>query len=129
MLRIQDVTYLVRDLDDGVRFFVDVLGFELRQDDTYAGGWRRVVVGPPGGGTGLVLALPSSDDAPVGRQAGDGVAFFLETDDFATQYARMKAHGVRFREEPRYESYGTVVVFEDLNGMPWDLIQPPRQAR
>ncbi|MGH1564263.1 VOC family protein [Mumia sp. DW29H23] len=126
MLRIQDVTYLVRDLDEAIGFFVDVLGFELRQDDTFDGGWRRVVVGPGGGDTGLVLTLPSGDDAPVGRQAGDTVAFFLETDDFTTQYARMRDHGVRFREEPRYESYGTVVVFEDPYGMPWDLIQPPR---
>ncbi|MDF2847617.1 MAG: hypothetical protein K0R97_1599, partial [Oerskovia sp.] len=30
-----------------------------------------------------------------------------------------------FREEPRHEAYGTVAVFEDLDGTPWDLIQPP----
>jgi len=30
---------------------------------------------------------------------------------------------VRFVEEPRYETYGTVVVFEDLYGNRWDLIE------
>ncbi|WP_125776507.1 VOC family protein [Antribacter gilvus] len=124
MLRLSDVTYLVRDHDEALRFFVDVLGFAVRQDDTYESGWRRVVVGPAEGGTGLVLAL-AEDDAAVGRQAGGDVAFFLETDDFAAQHARMLAGGVRFREEPRHEAYGTVAVFEDLYGMPWDLIQPP----
>ncbi len=61
----------------------------------------------------------------MGRPVGDEVAFFLRTDDFAAQHARMLAHGVRFLEEPRHEAYGTVAVFQDLYGTPWDLIQPP----
>jgi hypothetical protein len=60
----------------------------------------------------------------VGRRAATSPVF-LETDDFAAQHARMLSHGVVFREEPRHEPYGTVAVFEDLHGMPWDLIQPP----
>jgi len=35
----------------------------------------------------------------------------------------MRAAGVQFREAPRSEPYGTVVVFEDLYGNAWDLIQ------
>lgn len=127
MLRLSDVTYLVRDHDEAITFFVDALGFALREDETNAAGRRRVVVGPADGGTGLVLALTDVADA-VGRQAAGKVAFFLETDDFAAQHARMLAAGVRFREEPRYEVYGTVAVFEDLYGMPWDLIEPPSGA-
>ncbi|MFD6166190.1 VOC family protein [Oerskovia sp. NPDC060287] len=131
MIRLENATYLVHDLDDAIAFFTEALGFTLRQDETFEGGWRRVVVGPgtegDTAGTGLVLALATSDDARarVGRQAGDEVAFFLQTDDFATQHARMLAHGVRFREEPRHEAYGTVAIFEDLYGTAWDLIEPP----
>ncbi|WP_273653988.1 VOC family protein [Cellulomonas fimi] len=124
MIRLRDVTFLVHDHDEALTFFVDALGFTVRQDETFPGGWRRVVVGPPDGGTGLVLA-PARDGDPVGRQAGGDVAFFLETDDFAAQHARMLRHGVRFREEPRHEPYGTVAVFEDLYGGAWDLIEPP----
>lgn len=124
MLHLQNVTYLVRDHEEALAFFVDALGFTVRQDETFDGGWRRVVVGPADGGTGFVLAL-HPDASALGSQAGGDVAFFLETDDFTTQHERMLAHGVHFREEPRHESYGTVAVFEDLYGMPWDLIQPP----
>jgi uncharacterized glyoxalase superfamily protein PhnB len=124
MIRLQNVTYLVRDHDEALAFLVDALGFVVRQDETSATGWRRVVVGPEGAGAGLVLAL-GDDPERVGRQAGDDVAFFLETDDFAAQHARMLAHGVVFREEPRHEPYGTVAIFEDPYGAPWDLIQPP----
>lgn len=35
----------------------------------------------------------------------------------------MKSKGVSFLEEPRKEPYGTVVVFEDLYGTKWDLIE------
>ncbi|GAA1413127.1 VOC family protein [Oerskovia paurometabola] len=128
MLSLENATYLVHDLDDAIEFFTDALGFTLRQDETFEGGWRRVVVSPGAGeAPGLVLALATSDDARarVGRPAGDEVAFFLRTDDFAAQHARMLARGVTFREEPRHEPYGTVAVFEDLYGTPWDLIQPP----
>jgi catechol 2,3-dioxygenase-like lactoylglutathione lyase family enzyme len=130
VLRLSDVTYLVLDHDEAITFFVDALGFVVREDETNESGRRRVVVGPMDGGTGFVLAVTASVDAAgaVGRQAGGKVAFFLETDDFAAQHARMTAAGVRFREEPRHEVYGTVAVFEDLYGMPWDLIQPPAQG-
>lgn len=127
MIRIQNVTYLVDDQDKALAFFVDALGFVVRQDETFDGGWRRVVVGPEGEGAGFVLAV-AADPSQVGRQAGDDVAFFLETDDFDSAHARMIANGVRFREEPRHETYGTVAIFEDLYGALWDLIQPPRVA-
>lgn len=49
---------------------------------------------------------------------------FVHSQDFAADHARMTAAGVRFLEEPRYEAYGTVAVFEDLYGNRFDLIQP-----
>lgn len=122
MLSLTLATYLVRDHDAAISFFVDALGFTLREDETRPNGSRWVVVGPDEG-PGLRLAIASPTD-PLGRQAGDGVGFFLRTDDFAAQHARMVAAGVRFLEEPRYETYGTVVVFADLDGQRWDLIEP-----
>jgi hypothetical protein len=60
----------------------------------------------------------------VGDQHGGRVGFFLHTDDFARDHARLAARGVRFDGEPRHEAYGTVIVFEDLYGNRWDLIGP-----
>lgn len=64
----------------------------------------------------------------VGNQAGGRVMLFLETDDFDADYQRMRSAGVTFLEEPRHEAYGSVVVFTDLYGTKWDLIQPKRSA-
>jgi len=36
----------------------------------------------------------------------------------------MKERGIEFVREPAEEDYGTVVVFKDLYGNLWDLIEP-----
>jgi len=121
------VTYLVDDYDTAIRFFTRGLGFSLVEDTPQGEGKRWVTVAPRrSDGTRLLLARAINDEqrAAIGHQGGGRVLFFLHTDDFAGDYARMQAHGVHFREAPRYETYGTVAVFEDLYGNAWDLIQP-----
>lgn len=125
MSRVALVSLLVPDYDEAIAFFVDVLGFELAEDRD-EGRKRWVVVRPPGAETGLVLARadsPAQREA-MGNQLGGRVGFFLHTDDFARDHARMTAAGVRFHEEPRHEAYGTVAVWEDPWGNTWDLLEP-----
>ncbi|MFJ8648367.1 VOC family protein [Streptomyces sp. NPDC093546] len=122
------VTLVVRDYDEALAFYTGALGFELVEDSPRADGSRWVVVRPrgAGAGTGLLLARARGEEqqASVGAQTGGRVGFFLHTEDFAADHARMRAAGVRFLEEPRHEPYGTVAVFEDLYGNRWDLLQP-----
>ena len=49
MPAIATVTYLVRDTEGAIGFFVQKLGFELAADDDLGDGKRWVVVTPPGG--------------------------------------------------------------------------------
>jgi catechol 2,3-dioxygenase-like lactoylglutathione lyase family enzyme len=121
--RLSLTALLVRDYDEAIDFYVRKVGFELRHDTDQGGGKRWVVVGPAGGGAGLLLAKPT-DGRGVGEQGAGRVFLFLETDDFDRDHARMAAAGVRFLETPRREAYGAVAVFEDLYGNRWDLIQP-----
>jgi catechol 2,3-dioxygenase-like lactoylglutathione lyase family enzyme len=124
--RIGAVTFLVRDYDEAIDWFTRALGFALVADTALGGGKRWVLVAPGDGGTPLLLAEASgeSQTARIGDQTGGRVAFFLHTDDFASDHARMITEGVRFREEPRHEPYGTVAVFEDFCGNLRDLIEP-----
>jgi catechol 2,3-dioxygenase-like lactoylglutathione lyase family enzyme len=124
---IATVALVVADYDAAIEFYCRKLGFELRADTDLGDGKRWVVVAPPGG-RGAALLLARADGAAqrerVGDQTGGRVGFFLETDDFARDRARLTAAGVRFREQPRQERYGMVAVFEDLYGNRWDLIEP-----
>lgn len=129
MRRLGAVSYLVRDYDEAIAWFTGVLGFALIEDTPLEGGKRWVLVAASRHAeTPLLLARASGDaqQAQVGRQAGGRVFLFLETDDFARDHQRMLALGVQFREAPRIEAYGTVAVFLDLYGNPWDLLQRHR---
>jgi catechol 2,3-dioxygenase-like lactoylglutathione lyase family enzyme len=126
------VTVVVSDYDPAISFFVNALGFDLIEDSpaqTNDGRPKRwVVVRPPGGETGLLLARADGDEqlAVVGRQAAGRVGFFLHVDDFETAHARLTAAGVQFARPPRDEPYGRVAVFIDIAGNSWDLIGPAR---
>jgi catechol 2,3-dioxygenase-like lactoylglutathione lyase family enzyme len=121
---------VVDDYDEAIRFFVDALGFDLVEDSealTNDGRAKRwVVVRPPGGQTGLLLARADGHEqaAIVGQQTAGRVGFFLRVDDFAVAYARMQRAGVEFVSEPRTEPYGQVAVFVDIAGNRWDLLGP-----
>ncbi|TXL89264.1 VOC family protein [Streptomyces sp. IB2014 016-6] len=130
MSHIALVTLVVRDYDEAIAFYTGPLDFELVEDTDRGDGSRWVVVRPRGSAAALLLARAADDDqrASVGAQAGGRVGFFLHTDDFARDHARMTAAGVRFLEEPRHEPYGSVAVFEDLYGNRWDLLQPTPTA-
>lgn len=127
---IATITYVVRDYDDAIEFFVEKLGFELIEDtslDPEEPGKRWVLVRPRGAaGCSLLLAkaIDESQLAAVGNQSGGRVFLFLNTDDFWRDYRTMQDKGVVFEGPPREEAYGTVAVFVDLYGNKWDLIEP-----
>ncbi|GAA3946197.1 VOC family protein [Hymenobacter algoricola] len=121
------LSLLVRDYDEALTYYIGKLGFILLEDTDQGGGRRWVVIAPaPAAATRLVLARADTpeQEAAVGSQGGGRVWLFLHTDDFAHDYARLRARGVEFVEEPRHESYGSVVVFRDLYGNKWDLLEP-----
>ncbi|MFD6187965.1 VOC family protein [Streptomyces sp. NPDC060275] len=128
MTRIALVALVVDDYDEAIRFYTEALGFRVAEDRPRPDGSRWVVVEPGGPDTGTALLLARAKGevqrARVGDQTGGRVGFFLYTDDFARDHARMTAAGVTFLEEPRHEPYGSVAVFQDLYGNRWDLLQP-----
>ena len=118
---------LVDDYDRAIAYYTQVLGFRLVEDTVQGADKRFVRVTPPGNGnTDLLLAKAAKPEqaARIGDQTGGRVFLFLHTDDFWRDYNAYKTRGVDFTEEPREETYGTVVVFRDLYGNKWDLVEP-----
>lgn len=123
--RLSLTSIIVDNYDKAISFYVDKLGFELRQDTRLSEDKRWVVVAPRGAASGLLLARAADDRQrrAIGNQSGGRVFLFLETDDFARDHLAYAGRGVIFLEKPRQEDYGIVAVFEDLYGNRWDLIQ------
>ncbi len=123
---IGSIALVVKNYDDAIAFYTQKLQFELIEDTDLGDGKRWVLISPPNSsGTKLLLAQASSaeQELAVGNQAGGRVFLFLHSNDFWRDYHLMQANGVEFTEEPRVEEYGTVVVFKDLYGTKWDLLQ------
>jgi catechol 2,3-dioxygenase-like lactoylglutathione lyase family enzyme len=124
------VTLIVTSYDPAIEFFVEKLGFDLVEDSpsvTHDGRPKRwVVVRPPGGQSGILLAQADGDEraSTLGGQVAGRVGFFLRVDDFDQAFDRMAAEGVEFVSPPRTESYGRVAVFLDVAGNRWDLLGP-----
>ncbi len=124
---IAHIALVVRDYDEAIAWYRDMLGFTL-VEDTYQPEQdkRWVLMAPPGSqGTTLLLARASNDRQAdfIGDQAGGRVFLFLQTDDFWRDYKAMQDRGVTFTREPKTAPYGTVAVFRDLYGTLWDLVE------
>ncbi len=121
------VALVVRDYDEAIEFYVNVLGFWLVEDTFIAAQNKRwVLVAPPGSTeTKLLLAcaVGPEQSSRIGNQTGGRVSLFLHTDDFWRDYQEFQSKGVIFVRDPTEESYGPVAVFKDLYGNLWDLLQ------
>jgi catechol 2,3-dioxygenase-like lactoylglutathione lyase family enzyme len=122
------VSIVVRDYDEAIDFYTRVLGFELVEDTVLSPVKRWVVVRPPGSegrGCHLLLAKAANpeQESRIGNQTGGRVFLFLYTDDIRRDHESLLRHGVTIVRPPTQEEYGTVLVFSDLYGNLWDLIQ------
>ena len=81
----------VRDSDQALAFYVDVLGFEKRVDFVYGPGIRWIEVAPPGAANTLAL-VPSGEGAPADREP---TCCALASRDIAADHAALHAAGVR----------------------------------
>ena len=124
------VAYLAADYDDAIAWFQSALGWVLVEDTDRGNGKRWVIMKPNAAAeTGFLIAKAVGEQtAGIGKHAAGRVGYFLRTDDFETLHAQMLAANVHFEEEPRYEPYGTVAVFQDLYGNRWDLLGPARTS-
>src|SRR5262245_32026193 len=117
MQRLATVTVLVREYDEAITYYTQILGFRLLENTPLSASKRWVRVAPPdSAGACLLLAKAANPEQErrIGDQAGGRVFLFLETDDCRRDHQAMRARGVQFLESPRVESYGTVAVFTDF---------------
>jgi catechol 2,3-dioxygenase-like lactoylglutathione lyase family enzyme len=116
------IRYLVSDVDAAVKFYIDILGFELVEK------W-----GPPfamvrRGDLTLWLSGPGSSAA---RPLTDGSKpmpggwnrLVLETDDLVSLVATLKKSGAHFRGEIVSGPGGKQILVDDPSGNPIELFQ------
>ncbi len=124
--RLGAVSVLVRDYTEAIEFFTKKLNFILQEDTILSDTKRWVVVSPQGReGCALILAKAVNDEQKqaIGNQSGGRVFLFLYTNDFDLDFEDLIKHGVEIFRKPETQEYGRVLVFLDLYGNKWDLIE------
>lgn len=142
------VAIVVRDYDEAIKWYCDVLDFTLVEDTFQPEQNKRWVVVKPAGdlaGTSLLLARASNDEQEkfVGNQCGGRVFLFLQTSDFWSSWNKLKSKNVTIVRDPVEQPCknscvfvlnvvnflflllldGWVAVFADLYGNRYDLLQ------
>ena len=121
------VTLVVKEYDEAIQFYTEVLNFRLIEDTMLSDQKRWVLIQPPGStDCCLLLAKAANDEQTtrIGNQTGGRVFLFLHTNNFYRDYENLRFKGVKIVREPSVELYGTVAVFTDLYGNLIDLIEP-----
>lgn len=127
--KLAHVTVLVRDQDEALHFYTEVLGLEVRQDVPFGPGMRWLTVAPPGQKEPeIVLQQPGSyHDEATTRQmlerVGQGTAWVFNTDDCRLAYETLSSRGVKFTSPPEQQPWGLQAIFEDLYGNAFVLLE------
>jgi catechol 2,3-dioxygenase-like lactoylglutathione lyase family enzyme len=132
MLKLSHTFLWVTDQDAARDFYVDKLGFEVRED-SMLGDFRWLTVGPPSQpDLEIVLLLPGPPPldpetaeqvkALVARGAGSGLIFAV--DDCRATIERLRERGVDITQEPVEQFYGVDAGIRDPSGNSIRITQP-----
>ena len=127
MQQIGHITLLVNDYDDTIDFFCNKLQFHVVEDKKMSETKRWVLIAPPGStGTSVLLTKATTDSQRnlVGKQSAEKVFMFLFTDNIQEDYTNLLKQGVEIIEQPEVKPHGRVLIFSDLYGNHYDLIEP-----
>lgn len=125
--KLAHIALLVKDYDEAIEFYTKKLNFDLIEDSKQSPTKRWVVVNPKGSnGCSILLAKAKNKEEldRIGNQTGGRVFLFLHTDNFDRDYNNLLSHNITIIRKPSIEVYGKVLVFADLYGNLWDLIEP-----
>ena len=122
LTRLANVSVLVGDYDEAIRWYTEALGLELRMDGSMGGDYRFVTVGVPGQDD---VSIVLHKDAGA---AGAGRGLLFHTDDCRGDVERLRGAGVTVTLAPEEQPWGVQAVVEDPYGASHVLLQPSPMA-
>ncbi|MHB1739764.1 MAG: VOC family protein [Actinomycetes bacterium] len=135
-LSISHCFLLVRDQDEALAFYRDVLGLQVRTDVAFEG-MRWLTVGPGSQpGLEIVLESPGMGRSPAEQEAiralmavGSAGTLIFATEDCDATFAQLCDAGARIMQEPTDQPYGVRdCAFRDPSGNHLRFSQPLHPA-
>jgi catechol 2,3-dioxygenase-like lactoylglutathione lyase family enzyme len=129
-MQLTHVPIVVRDQDQALAFYTDVLGFEKRADYQLPGRPRWLTIGRKGERLEFILVQGDARvDLGLGPEAGSGGHHIaLTTTNCEQDYETLKARGVNFTvgnyTKPIKQAWGSSVTLKDPDGNMFALVEP-----
>lgn len=129
--QLHTIDIFVTDKQTAIDFYVEKLGFEVRDDvpfpagsgiTTPDGALRWVTVAPPGGEFLVVLVTPEFFVYRPDR-VGERTDIRLRTDDLSATHHALAGRGVRFTQRPRHTPNGWEAWLADQDGNELAVVQ------
>jgi catechol 2,3-dioxygenase-like lactoylglutathione lyase family enzyme len=120
--KVSTVTIAVKDQDEALTWFTQMLGFEKRVDQR-GDGFRWLTVAPPQQ-IEVEFLLASWFPDRVGKNA----MWVVSTRDCQRGYEELKGKGIEFVQSPQPRPWGIEAVFVDLYGNKYALVQESAQV-
>ena len=129
-------TIYVLDQEASLRFYRDILGFEVRTDMTLENGFRWLTIGPKAQ-PDLEITLMAIQPGPtfdadtaaqvrsLVQQGAFGVGVF-ETNDCRADFETWSKQGVQFLQPPKEQFYGIEAIVKDNSGNWFSLTERKR---
>ncbi len=114
-MKIKYTTMIVNDMDESIKFYTDVMGFEI--DSQYDLGSVGAITLLKGEGETMVEIIKNPRDEPGLYSIG------MDVEDLNATVKELKAKGAKITMEPTQITVGTLAFLEDPNGVRIALIQ------
>jgi catechol 2,3-dioxygenase-like lactoylglutathione lyase family enzyme len=130
LTKVTQVSLLVRDQEEALKWYTEKLGLEVRADSPFPGGEGRWLTIAPKGQQELEIVLEppewglESDSETKAQMVGKAPGWVITTDDCRQDYEVLNARGVKFVSPPEELPWGISAVFEDLYGHQHNLLEP-----
>lgn len=118
--KVAKVGVYVKDQERALKFYTEVLGFEIVANVPMGKNARWIEVGPKGAETKLALWTPPGLEDRIGTFAG----IVFEADDVEKTYQELAQMGVNFTQAPVQQAGGIMGQFTDPDGNTFVLRGP-----
>ena len=114
-MKIKYATMIVNDMDESIKFYTEVMGFEI--DSQYDLGPSGKITLLKGEGETMIEIIKNPVDKPGLFSIG------MDVEDINTTIKELKSKGAKITMEPTIITVGTLAFLEDPNGVRIALIE------
>ncbi len=114
-MKIKYTTMIVKDMDESIKFYTDVMGFEVDSQHNPHPGLSITLL--KGEGETMIELIENAEEEPGLH------AFGFDVEDINATLKELKSKGAQVTMEPLPITVGTLAFIEDPNGVKIALIQ------